>query len=194
MTLENRCILLDINELVRTGELLVVEDFPATQNYVSSETCVPCPVQPTLVSNGCTLQLHSNKKTDFGYVNTDGSSYWHSNWYHGYMHNHRFLGFFRNYSEQDINEMIKLHEDVILKSKKLPITYNLLICRIQNHTLFDLFGGNIDLFNQTKNRLISEKFEHSFDIDERRVDHSLPKKVSLILSQMRPTSYEIYRA
>ena len=57
MTLENRCILLDIDEMVRTEQLMVVVDFYATQNYVSPETCVPGPVQPTLVSNGCTLQL-----------------------------------------------------------------------------------------------------------------------------------------
>ena len=98
MTLENRCTLLDIDGLC-TEELPVVEDFHATQSYISPETCVPGTVQPTLVSDGCTLQLHYNNKADFGYVYIDGSSYWHSEWYKGYMHNHQFLGFFRNYSE-----------------------------------------------------------------------------------------------
>ena len=113
MTLENRCILFDIDGLVRTYTFKVVEDFTETQNYISPETCVPGTVQPTLVSDGCTLQLHYNNKADFGYVNIDGSSYWHDAvWYKGYMHNHQFLGFFRNYSEQDINEMIALHEGI----------------------------------------------------------------------------------
>ena len=88
MTLENRSILLDIDELVHTGALPVVEDFTATQNYISPETFVPSIAQPTLVSDGCTLQLHYNNKADFGYANIDGSSYWHGEWYKGYMHNH----------------------------------------------------------------------------------------------------------
>ena len=113
MTLENRCILIDIDGLVRTEKFPVVEDFAGTQNYISPETCVPGTVQPTLVSDGCTLQLHYNNKADFGYVNIDGSSYWHDAWYKGYMHNHLFLGFFRNYSERDINEMIALHNDIL---------------------------------------------------------------------------------
>ena len=117
MTLENRCILIDIDELVHTEQLnskcTVVEDFAATQSYISPETCVPGTVQPTLVSDECTLQLHYNNKADFGYVNIDGSSYWHDYWYKGYMHNHQFLGFFRNYSEQDINEMIALHLGIV---------------------------------------------------------------------------------
>ena len=62
------------------------------------------------------------------------------------MHNHQFLGFFRNYSEQDINEMIVLSNKVLEKSKHLPISYKLLISRIENHTLFDFYGENIDLF------------------------------------------------
>ena len=146
MTLENRCILLEIDELVRREALLVVEDFTATQNFISPETCIPGTVQPTLMSDGCTLQLHYNNKADFGYVNIHGSSYWHDDWYKGYMHNHQFLGFFRNYSEQDINEMIALNNDIINKSKKLQITYKLLLCIIDSHTLFDLFGENIELF------------------------------------------------
>ena len=77
MTLENRSILIDIDGLVRTEQLTVVEDFAATQNYISPETCVPGTVQPTLVSDGCTLLLHYNNKADFGFVNIDGSSYWH---------------------------------------------------------------------------------------------------------------------
>ena len=93
-----------------------------------------------------TLQLHYNNRADFGYVNIEGSSYWHETWYKGYMHNHQFLGFFRNYSEQDINEMIALRAAVLEKSKSLPITFKMLTCRIDNHTLFDLFGDNIDLF------------------------------------------------
>ena len=76
MTLENRCTLLDIDGIC-TDELPVVEDFLAIQNYISPETCAPCSVQPTLVSEGCTLQLHYNNRADFGYVNIDGSSYWH---------------------------------------------------------------------------------------------------------------------
>ena len=132
--------------MVRTSKLPIVEDFTATQNYVSPETCVPGTVQPTLVSDQCTLQLHYNNKADFGYVNIDGSSYWHDVWYKGYMHNDQFLGFFGNYSEQDINEMIVLHNDILEKSKSLNITYKMLLCRIENHTLFDLFGENIDLF------------------------------------------------
>ena len=158
MTLENRCTLLDIDGLVRTDALPVVEDFTATQNYISPETCVPGTVQPTLVSDGCTLQLHYNNKADFGYVDIDGSSYWHGEWYKGYMHNHQFLGFFRNYSEQDINEMIALHRDILEKSKNLQITYKLLLCRIENHTLFDLFGENIDLFKQINSILASDMF------------------------------------
>ena len=160
MTLENRCTLLDIDGLVRTDALPVVEDFTATQNYISPETCVPGTVQPTLVSDGCTLQLHYNNKADFGYVDIDGSSYWFSDHdaYEGYMHNHQFLGFFRNYSEQDINEMIALHKDVVERSKNLPIPYKLLICRIENHTLFDLFGDKFDLFNQAWVLLNSDMF------------------------------------
>ena len=34
---------------------------------------------------------------------------------------------------------------------------------------------------------------NSFDINERKVDHPLPKKVSQILTQMRPISYEIIK-
>ena len=115
MSLENRFTLLYIDGQVGTEEkeLQVVEDFAATQNYISPETCVPGTVQPTLVSDGCTLQLHYNNKADFGYVNIDGSSYWHNDWYKGYMHNHQFLGFFRNYSEQDINELIALYNDIL---------------------------------------------------------------------------------
>ena len=160
MTLENRCTLLYIDGQVGTEEkeLQVVEDFAATQNYISPETCVPGTVQPTLVSDGCTLQLHYNNKADFGYVDIDGSSYWHGEWYKGYMHNHQFLGFFRNYSEQDINEMIALHKNIFERSKNLPITYNLLICRIENHTLFDLFGDKFDLFNQAWVLLNSDMF------------------------------------
>ena len=37
-------------------------------------------------------------------------------------------------------------------------------------------------------------FENCVDIDEYAMDHPLPKKVSQILSQMRPTSYEIAKA
>ena len=167
MSLENRCTLLDIDGLVRTEKLPIVEDFQATQNYISPETCVPGSVQPTLVSDGCTIQLYYNNRADFGYVNIDGCSYWHAHWYKGYMHNHQFLGFFRNYSEQDINEMIELHNEVLEKSKNLPITFKLLTCRIENHTLFDLFGENIDLFNQTKKKLTSDIFENCYDVDER---------------------------
>ena len=119
MTLENRCIIIDIDGLVRTEKFPVVEDFAGTQNYISPETCVPGTVQPTLVSDGCTLQLNYNNKADFGYVNIDGSSYWHDDWLKCYMHNHLFLGFFRNYSEQDINDMIALYNDIVNKSKKL---------------------------------------------------------------------------
>ena len=97
------------------------------------------------MSHGCTLQLYYNNKNDFGYVKIDGSSYW-DDLQGGYRHNHQFLGFFRNYSEQDINEMIDLYNAVLESSKSLPITYKLLLCRINNHTLFDLFGENIDLF------------------------------------------------
>ena len=148
MTLENRCTLLDIDGLVRTDALPIIEDFQATQNYISPETCVPGIVQPTLVSDGCTLQLHYNNKADFGFVNIDGSSYYRNDGAKTLIltHNHQFLGFFRNYSEQDINEMIALHRDILEKSKNLQITYKLLLCRIENHTLFDLFGENIDLF------------------------------------------------
>ena len=145
MTVENRCTLLEIDGL-RTDKLPVVEDFQATQNYISPETCVLSSVQPTLVSDGCTLQLHFNNKADFGYVNIDASSYWHDTWYKGYWHNHQFLGFFRNYSEQDVNEMIDLHEEILEKSKKLPISFKLLLCKIDNHTVFDLFGERLDLF------------------------------------------------
>ena len=119
MTLENRCTLLYFDGHVGTEKIQVVEDFAATQNYISPETCVPGTVQPTLVSDESILQLHYNNKADFGYVNIDGSSYWHGEWYKGYMHNHQFLGFFRNYSEQDINEMIALYNDILNKSKKL---------------------------------------------------------------------------
>ena len=62
------------------------------------------------------------------------------------MHNHQFLGFFRNYSEQDINELIILHNDILDNSNKLQISRKLLLCRIENHTLFDLFGDKVDFF------------------------------------------------
>ena len=97
------------------------------------------------MSNGCTLQLHYNNKADFGYVNIDGSSYWNPP-LKEYTHTHQFLGFFRNYSEQDINEMQNFSKKVLEKSKHLPITYKLLITKIEDHTLFDLFGKNIELF------------------------------------------------
>ena len=146
-------------------------------------------MQPTLLFSDFKVQVYHNNESNFCFYRLQDLVEAKD------AENNRseLLGFFKTFSEQDLDDMLRLKKATVDNSvsKTLPLTTNLMVSKIYGHSLFSLFSSNIEVLKKSRMMLETEKYDEIMDIDDRPLDHPLLKKVSMMLSLFEPVDFKV---